>query len=430
MGLWRTVVVGTGVCLGLPSIALAVTLKQIAFETVATNPVVLAAAANTKARAYDVGEAVGLYLPHLSARAAGGRERSENPTVKASGLQKITLDRTEFSITARQLIVDGWGVGSSIQERNYNLASAKFDFIDARNSVMLDVAEAFLNVKREREAVAIGQRNLAAHTEALRKVTLRYQGGAGTRVDVELVQARIARARAQLRAAQGKLDIAVSRYCTVSNQAPPEDLLMPAQPTRLLPQNLYTAVKIAMDINPTVLSSIYNAQAASAHVGVIKSRFFPRIDAEITARSDNNLSGVEGSDGAVSGMAVLTYDFFAGGSDLAAYNSSVADRVKALGKTADLQRKIRERIRDAWAGYMDSRDEIKHYADNVDAQLKVVRDYVKQFELGQRELFNVLDAQNDLYTAQSNYVNAHYDNAIAYYRVLESVGVLNLECLI
>jgi adhesin transport system outer membrane protein len=205
---------------------------------------------------------------------------------------------------------------------------------------------------------------------------------------------------------------------------------MPQQPTRLMPDNLYVAIKMAMDINPAVLSSIYTAQAAGAHVGVIKSRFFPRVDAEFTARADNNLDGLEGSDGAVSGMAVLTYDFVSGGSDWAAYNSSVADRIKAKNKAEDLQRKVRERIRDAWAAFMATRDEARSYRENVNAQEKVVRDYIKQFELGERQLFNVLDAQNDLYTAQTSYVNANYDNAIAYYRVLESIGVLNLECLI
>lgn len=430
MRLWRCVVIGTGLCLGLPSIVFAVTLKEIARETIATNPIVLGAVANTKARTYDVNEAIGLYLPHMSARAAGGRERSVNPTVRAQGLNEITLDRTEFSITARQLIIDGWGVGSTIQERNYNLAAAKFDFLDARNTVILDMAEAFLNVKRQREAIAIGRSNVAAHEEALRKVTLRYKGGAGTRVDVELVQARLARAQAQLRAAQGRLDIAVSRYSTVSNQAPTPELVMPTQPTRLLPPNLYAAVRMSMDFNPSVLSSIYTAQAAGAHVGVIKSRFFPRIDAEVTARADNNIGGIEGSDGAVRGMAVLTYDFLTGGSDLAAYNSSVSDRCRAINRAEDLQRKIRERIRNAWTGFMDSRDQIRHYRENVNAQRQVVRDYIMQFELGQRQLFNVLDAQDDLFTAQTSYVNASYDNAIAYYRVLESIGVLNLESLI
>jgi adhesin transport system outer membrane protein len=340
------------------------------------------------------------------------------------------LDRTEFSLTARQLIVDGWGVGSSIQERNYTLVSARFDLLDARNSVILDMSEAYMNVKRQREIVAIATRNVASHRETLRKVELLYKGGAGTSVDVELALSRLARSEAEMRSAQGRLDLAEARFCAVANQGPPKELPMPQQPTRLLPVDVYSAVRLAMNINPAVLASIYTAQAAGAHVGVIKSRFFPRVDAELIARADNNLEGVEGSDGAFRGMAVLSYEFIAGGSDLAAYNSSVSERYKAQDKANELQRKVRERIRDAWAGYTASRDQIVHYRKNVEAQKKVVSGYIQQFKLGQRQLFNVLDAQDDLYTAQTSYVNSKYDNAIAYYRVLESVGVLNLESLI
>jgi adhesin transport system outer membrane protein len=437
MRLWHWIFAGTGIILGVSSPSFALTLTEVARQTLATNPEVRASLANRTARAYEVNEAVGEYFPHLTARAAGGRERSSNPTVRGTlhrptSIPKthITLDRTEFSLTASQLIVDGWGVGSTIHERVYDSRSAKFELKNTCNNVILQMAEAYLNVKRQREVLAIARNNVNSHKETLRKVSLRYHGGAGTRVDVELADARLARSEAELRGARKQLEDAETRYCTVANQPPAVELAMPLRPERLLPKNLFNAVMLAMENNPAIRSSISTAEAAKAHVGVVKSRFYPRVDAEFTARTDNNLSGVEGSDGSIMGMAVLSYNFVSGGSDVAAYNTASADRVQAQQKASELQRQVRERVRNAWSTFTASRDSIGIFRESVSSNAKVVRDYIKQFELGQRELFNVLDAQDDLYGAQNALVNANYDNAIAYYRVLESIGIIGLQNLI
>lgn len=427
LGLW--LFLGAGIGLSIPSLSYGVTLTQVAREALATNPEVQASRANRRARAYDVGQALGQYLPQVTGRAAAGRERTANPTVRAQSKSHVTLSRSEFSVKASQLIIDGWGVGSSVQERMFDSRGAQHTVHATCNSVMLEVAEAYLNTKRHREIVAIAENNVKSHRETLRKVRLRYHGGAGTRVDEGLALSRLTRSEAELSSAQGRLAEAETRYCTVSSQTPPAYLAMPTRSEKWLPKNLFNAVMIAMHNNPAVLSSISTSQAAGARVGVAKSRFFPRLDAEFTARADNNLSGVEGPDGSMMGMAVLSYNFISGGSDIAAYNSASADHVQSQSKAQDLQRKVRERVRNAWTNYIATRDVIAHLHKNVQTNKLVVGDYIKQFELGQRQLFNVLDAQNDLYASQKAHTDAIYDNAIAYYRVLEAVGALSLDRL-
>lgn len=427
---WYWIFVSAGLILGSSSASFAVTLIEVARDTVATNPEVLASAANSKARGYDVHAALGQYLPHVTGRAAVGRQRTSNPNVRALEKNRLVLNRSEFSISATQLIVDGWGVGSQVRESVYGSQGAKYDLKNVCENVLLEVSEAFLNVKRARELASLAKTNVSIHQETLRKVTLLYRGGAGTRADTALARSRLARAKAQQRIAQGALDMAITRFCTVSGQTPPEDLTMPLQPTRLLPRTLYSAISLGMDANPAVLSARSVAAAASAHVGVTRSRFFPRINAEVSAMVNNNVDGLEGTDGDFRGMAVMNYDLIAGGTDLAAFNASKADRVKAIRNAQEIQRQVRELIRNAWSDFSVSHDDIEHYTENVESEERVVSDYRKQFDLGQRDLFILLDAQDDLYTGRNSLVNARYDNAVAYYRVLASMGILNLTSLI
>lgn len=50
--------------------------------------------------------------------------------------------------------------------------------------------------------------------------------------------------------------------------------------------------------------------------------------------------------------------------------------------------------------------------------------YQRQFELGQRTLLDLLDTENELYSAKRSYVNAQYDLFIAYARTLAGMGRL------
>jgi adhesin transport system outer membrane protein len=54
--------------------------------------------------------------------------------------------------------------------------------------------------------------------------------------------------------------------------------------------------------------------------------------------------------------------------------------------------------------------------------------YTKQFNIGQRTLLDVLDAENEYFTASSNYMTGKYIELFGKYRVLASSGKL-LESL-
>jgi adhesin transport system outer membrane protein len=69
-------------------------------------------------------------------------------------------------------------------------------------------------------------------------------------------------------------------------------------------------------------------------------------------------------------------------------------------------------------------DRAKDYAEQADANKKVVSVYLDQFTLGRRTLLDVLDAQNELLISRSNNVNAAYAEKFAVYRILALEGHL------
>ncbi|MGH8119295.1 MAG: TolC family protein, partial [Gammaproteobacteria bacterium] len=84
-----------------------------------------------------------------------------------------------------------------------------------------------------------------------------------------------------------------------------------------------------------------------------------------------------------------------------------------------------ESMRLAWASYETVSSQLEFFSQHRDAAIKTHEAYQQQFNIGQRTLLDLLDSANEMFTAKSDYSNAHYDQMIAMYRILAAIGTLN-----
>ncbi len=419
---WHRVILPTVLLLVGHANVFACTLLDVTRETLAVNPDLLSSQANRQARYNEIRQAEAGYYPHIGFRAAGGRENSSNPNTVAVGNDSITLNRTEMGLTARQYVFDGWGVPSLVKENKYTSKVADYQYCDTRDTVITNVADAYLNILRQRELVEIATITVAAHQDIHLKMQKRYTAGAGDRTDVALAEARLARAQLQLVNGEAQLQQAITQYSAVTGKVPPRDMQMPVRPAKFLPRTLFSGLSASMTRNPNILASLAAIVASDAHVGGAMSHFFPNVDLEFDAENNQNLDGVHGFYRNVRGMAVLNYNLYSGGADQAAFAVAKAQRLKAIRDAEKAKRDVTVRIRNAWVALNANRALVQYSQDSVKSNLMVVSDYKKQFAIGERQLFNLLDAENDLFNSQVVSVNARYDYASAYYHVLQAIG--------
>lgn len=426
---WHRFILTTGLLLGHASV-FAETLLSVTRDTLAVNPDLLSSQANRQARYKEIRQAEAGYYPQVAFRAAGGRENSSNPNTIAAGNTSITLNRTEMGLTAKQYVFDGWGVPSQVKQSKYTSKVADYQYCDVRDNVIVNVADAYLNVKRQRELYDIAVVTVAAHEDITGKMKKRYAAGAGDRTDVALSEARLQRAQSQLVAVEAQLQQAITQYSAVTGRVPPKSMEMPTRPAHFMPRSLFTALSASMTRNPTVLAALASIVASDAHVGGALSHFFPNVDLEFDAENNQNLDGLPGYYRNVRGMAVLNYNLYAGGADQAAFDVAKAERLKAIRDAEKAKRDTVAHVRNAWVALNANRELVRHTTESVKANEIVVSDYKKQFYIGERQLFNVLDAENDLFNAQVAWVNARYDYASAYYHVLQSIGNICPDMLV
>ena len=127
------------------------------------------------------------------------------------------------------------------------------------------------------------------------------------------------------------------------------------------------------------------------------------------AGGGRNFDGVPDQTRDTSAEMVLNWNLYNGGSDQA----RVRQQTNLMNQAADLRDKAcRDARQTAAIAYNDTRklDEQLRALDRNTLAIEKARDaYRQQFDIGQRSLLDLLNSENELYTAKRAYANAEFD---------------------
>lgn len=413
------------------SIIYATTLHQVVIHALNHHPQVLAAQAQQLSTHYAIQQARGGYYPKISVRLAAGQEHSDNSFVRNTlGLPNVRLHRQENSVNLTQMLFDGGRVQSEVHQQIYNLKSADYQVVQNEQDIIFKAAEAYLSVLRARELIVLAKNNIYVHKQTLKQVQLRFTSGAGTKGEIELAKSRLALARIRLNDMIGLLEQAKARYLAIVGITPTRNLVKPKSLRSYLPANLRQAVDVALENNPLLNSAKAEVQSASAAVNVAKSNFFPRFNLELNASDNDNIDGIPGLNRDFSALFTMNYNVFNGGSDLAEINQAKSIYLQSRHTLQKIRRDIIEVISSIWSELKTNLREYSRQRTYVKFNKYVVKDYKQQFTLGKRALFNVLDAENELFRARVGLTNAYFDALINTYHLMASIGKLSPDIML
>ena len=361
------------------------------------------------------------FLPQVDLALGRGREESDNETTRLPGFAD-TLTRKEASLTVSQLIFDGGAVGGQVRRFSERARGASHQVASAAENVALRVALAYLEVMRLRSQVAFAEENVAVHDRTARQVELLAERGAGRRSDAQQAVARLALAQSLLTQQRGQLAQAESGYRHLVGHAP--GAMRKPDAGSALPRDIEAAVQDALASQPTVLAAERELSAAQAERDAARARYAPRVDLEIGGTRNRDIDGVPGANEDRFAMLRLRANLFRGGADAARVREAQARIDEA---TANLQRArndVERDVRQAWEGLTASRERLPELETHAGVSVQVVQAYRAQFGIGQRSLLDVLNAENELYSARANALNGLLGVSADEMRVLATLGRL------
>ena len=404
--------------------AQAQSLKDAVDMTIKTNPDILVETNQRLANDEAVKGARGGFLPKVDLLLGTGRQWSDNATTRAAGFDGRSLNRREGQATLTQMLFDGFGVSSEVNRHKARVESAAYKVLGTSEAIGLRAVEAYLSVLRNRDLVQLTKDNLDAHIRTQDQIRIRSQGGVGRKSDQEQVDARVGLAKANLVSAEANLRDAETTFLRIVG-AKPVTLDKPAAPdTTLIPKSVEETVQAAIDNHPILKSAGADLKAAEYQREAAKSALYPRLDLELGYGKNNNLDGVSGTNDERHAMLRMRYNLFKGGSDVARERETGHLTDEAREVMNRTRRQVDESTRLSWNALYSASERLPSLKVHADMSAATRDSYAKQFNLGQRTLLDLLDSENETYTARTNLTDATYLELFARFRLFADMGQL------
>ncbi|HUG25134.1 TolC family outer membrane protein [Piscinibacter sp.] len=396
-------------------------LRTAVERAVLTNPDVSARFHAYRASLDAVDIARAAYRPRLDLSASVGRDQDN---ISSRSPQSQSLSRHGVGLSLTQLLWDGLGTQREVERFGHDKLARYFELIEVTEQTALEAAQAYYDVQRFRRLVELAEDNYVQHKYAALQIQSRFKAGVGRGVDLEQANARQALAESNLSTEIANLHDVTARYQRIIGEAPPAQLPALAPLARGTPASTEDAMTAAIRRSAAVSASIEGLRAARASASVHRAAYQPRVEARVRTGGGKNFDGIQDQKRDNAAEIVLNWNLYNGGADQA----RVRQQVNVVSQAADLRDKAcRDARQQSAIAYNDTRKlaEQLELLDRNTISIEKARDaYRQQFDIGQRSLLDLLNAENEVYTAKRAYANAEYDLGIAYARTHAAMNQL------
>lgn len=423
--------VGLFLAMGASEAAEPFSINDALREAAKSHPGVGEASANRRATESELRQTQSTLLPQVRIEANYGREKFDQSASVVSGSALpvpaagvgVWRNGNQQSVVVRQLLFDGFASIHDIWRQSARVNAAAFRVRERTELIALDAAEAYVDVVRYLRLVGLAEQNVATHDKIFSNVNSRFAGGRAGEGDLEQARERVENARAQLSEFRRSLEDARSKYRKLVGLEP-VNLRFPGS-LGGMPGSKDEALATAVRFNPTISAAQADADAAKQAFRVTDGAFAPNVALEGRAtRYDNTYPylGINHED--YSGRVVMSWDIFRGGQDTWRRSEMAERYTQATMAHARLQRDAIESIDKAWSARTITRTRIADLTRQLQADRKTIAAFDKEYELGQRSLIDLLNAQNQYFNAAVSLTSARGVVVFADYQLLAAMGTL------
>lgn len=400
----------------------AMTLNEAVTTAVNTNPEILEAAANRRARDQELRRSQGAFLPRLDVGAEFGAERIDRPNSLLRSQNDKWRAAKQVSLTVRQLLFDGFGSVNEVYRQSARVDGAALRVLERSEATALDAVEAYVDVLRHVAILEEARRNVGNHQRILSDVQQRYSGGETGAADLNQAVERVAATKIVVADIKKSLLEANAKFRRVIGQDPAK--LMPATPASLPARTMKSVIAAAVGSNPQVQAALADADASKFEFQSTDSAFMPRVSVEGRVALGDDLGGVEGRNNDYSAKLVMSWNLYNGGMDLARKREYGERLGEAQLRVDVVRREITEAVERSWAAVVTVGERIQAIQAQVEANRRVVDGYRQEYNIGQRSLLDVLNAENALFNSKIDLISARGIYTFSTYQLRATSGNL------
>lgn len=424
-----------GALAGMAAPACAETLADALAAAYDNNPVLQAQRATQRALDETYVQARSGWRPTLSATAQFGYDETRTPrAARTSIFSPPSISETNSAVgqlSFTQPIWTGGRVAAAVSAAQSDVMQGRENLRRVESQVMAQVIQAYVDVRRDEQSLAIQQNNVSVLQNQLKESQARFDVGEITRTDVAQSQARLAASQALLQSSIAQLAISRANYASVVGHNPgtlePEPSL-----AYLLPATVDEAFSTAEAFNPALRAQEFAEQASRARVAGARAERLPQVSVGMRVISQGTADpfdrGLFNRD--FQATATVSVPLFNGGLTTSRVRQSI-ERNNVDRITIETQRRtVLQGVTQSWNQLLATRANISSTAEQVRAAAIAAEGTKREQEVGLRTTLDVLNAEQELRSAQLSQVQSQHDEYVAAAGVISAMGRLEAKNLI
>ena len=369
------------------------------------------------------------YGPTLEAEASARytNNRFRDTIVNGQAVPDTTRheDAGSARLSVTQPLYSGGRATLGVQAAKWRIWSGREALRITEGDVIFSVIQAYADVRRDQQALAIRKVNCDAIAAQLAEIEARQHAGEVTRTDVAQAQAQLLAERANVATAENQLRTSEIAYASVVGRNPGNLEPEPALPN--LPASVEEAWVIARENAPEFQQALFNELQSRSRLAEARAETRPTLSLRGSAGYSSELFPfvTRNFDRSVAGELVLSKPLFSGG-----FNRSVI-RQAAEQNNADrlgieaARRSMTQATANAWNQMLTLRGNIDLQTQQRDAAELAFKGARIEYRAGERSTLDVLIAEEVLRDAELARLNAAHDAYLSAALLLRYIGRLD-----
>jgi len=236
-------------------------------------------------------------LPNLNAGAGQGWNFGRNIDPFTNQFTNDPVNSNNFSINTGVTVFNGFQLSNTIKQNELNLQASQFDVQKAKNDLMLNVANAYLNIVFNKELVQTSQGQLKNTQEQLARTMRLIEAGSLPEANKYDLLSQQATDELNVTNAQNNLSIAILRLQQLM-QIPSEQALDVVVPVINEPDQSALAVKAAEiystaeTTQPDIKSADIGIKSSEVGIEIAKGNKYPVLSVSANALTGYSSQGV------------------------------------------------------------------------------------------------------------------------------------------
>ena len=394
-----------------------------------SHPLLKASEFAVQAASERVMAAQGGFLPKINITADTGTERLSTQSSSTTPAVDTDFDRDKYSVSIEQNLFNGGRTLGGVRLAQTEEEIKEFERKSLFQDVTLEALIAYLQVLRSQLLIELAQANEEITLNQLEMEQKRVEKGSGIAVDELQASTRLQIVRERRVFYEQGMRDALAAYEQVFGRAPTaQDLQDLNHYFAALPADLETALANGLPNNPKIKLTTLQSKRAEKTLSIEQSSYYPNIDLVGTRNREDKVGGSFSKE-EDSVLLKFSWNIFSGGESYRRSRAASFDVFEAQERETNTRRKTSETIRLAWNQYQKGIERLKLLEEASSTSKKVMDGRKKLRDSGKETVLAVLDAEVEYFGVLANMVNAMIDARLGSYRLLHSIGELDMRTL-